>query len=86
VGPIIGAIGVNSLKSWASRAAPDYWLVILGGLFVIVVLLLPGGIVSIPGRLKALWQRFRKPPEDSSQPTSPPKPAVTASIETTPAA
>lgn len=80
VGPIIGAIGVNSLKSWASRAAPDYWLVILGGLFVIVVLLLPGGIVSIPARLRALWQRFTKKPGDPEppKPPAPPQePAVT---------
>jgi urea transport system permease protein len=80
VGPIIGAISVNALKSWASRAAPDYWLVILGGMFVIVVLLLPGGIVSIPARLKALWQRFAKKPEDPEppKPAAPPQePAVT---------
>ncbi len=73
VGPIIGAIGVNSLKSWASRAAPDYWLVILGGLFVVVVLLLPGGIVSIPGRLKDLWKRWSKKP---TQPVSDSTPSV----------
>lgn len=87
VGPIIGAIGVNSLKSWASRAAPDYWLVILGGLFVVVVLLLPGGIVSIPARLKALWQRFAKKPDDSASRTKPPtppqEPTVTPANETT---
>ena len=64
VGPIIGAISVNSLRSWASQAAPDYWLVMLGGLFVVVVLLLPGGIVSIPARLKELSQRLRRPPPD----------------------
>jgi urea transport system permease protein len=72
IGPIIGAIGVNALKSWASQAAPDYWLVILGGMFVIVVLLLPGGIVSIPARLKVLWDRFNKKPADPE----PPKPAA----------
>jgi len=86
VGPIIGAIGVNSLKSWASRAAPDYWLVILGGLFVVVVLLLPGGIVSIPARIKALWQRFAKKPDDvpPPKPPAPPQaPAVTPANETT---
>jgi urea transport system permease protein len=76
VGPILGAIGVNSLKSWASRAAPDYWLVILGGLFVVVVLLLPGGVVSIPARLKAFAQRFRRPPETAAPA---PTPAVSES-------
>lgn len=87
IGPIIGAISVNALKSWASQAAPDYWLVILGGMFVIVVLLLPGGIVSIPARLKALWQRFNKKPSDPEppKPAGPPQePAVTPA--TTPSA
>lgn len=63
IGPIIGAVGVNSLKSWASRAAPDYWLIFLGGLFVVVVLLLPGGLVSLPERLKALRGRLRRAEE-----------------------
>jgi len=53
LGPILGAVGVNALKSWATRAYPDLWLIILGGLFIIVVLFLPGGLVSIPGRIKA---------------------------------
>jgi len=64
IGPILGAIGVNALKSWASVAAPDYWLVMLGGLFVIVVLLLPGGVVSIPERLMAVVKRLRRPPPE----------------------
>ncbi|WP_084441851.1 urea ABC transporter permease subunit UrtC [Termitidicoccus mucosus] len=51
-GPIIGAVGINALKSWATRAIPDLWLLLLGGLFVLVVLFLPGGIVSLPARLK----------------------------------
>jgi urea transport system permease protein len=53
-GPIIGAVGINALKSWATRAIPDLWLLLLGGLFVLVVLFLPGGIVSLPARLKTL--------------------------------
>lgn len=60
IGPILGAISVNALKSWATRAYPDLWLIILGALFILVVLFLPGGIVSIPGRISA-WKR-RKPP------------------------
>ena len=83
VGPIIGAIGVNSLKSWASRAAPDYWLVILGGLFVVVVLLLPGGIVSIPARIKELVHRFRRPPLDPT-PREPSASSAPTATETTP--
>ncbi len=61
IGPIIGAISVNALKSWATRAIPDLWLVLLGGLFILVVLFLPGGLVSLPKRLAPLWQKFRRP-------------------------
>lgn len=59
LGPIVGAISINALKSWATRAFPDLWLIILGGLFIIVVLFLPGGIVSLPARVKSLWQKLR---------------------------
>lgn len=58
VGPIVGAITVNVLKSWALRRYPDEWLFFLGALFVVVVLLLPGGIVSLPGRISA-WKKTR---------------------------
>lgn len=63
IGPIIGAVSVNSLKSWATRAYPDLWLFIIGGLFIVVVLFLPGGIVSIPKRLMACWGRIKGKPE-----------------------
>lgn len=61
LGPILGAIAINALKSWATKEFPDYWLIILGGLFILVVLFLPGGLVSLPARFKALWAKFRKP-------------------------
>jgi urea transport system permease protein len=59
LGPILGAIFVNALKSWATRAAPSLWLYILGGLFVGVVLLLPGGLISLPDKFRSLWAKFR---------------------------
>ena len=69
IGPIVGAISINALKSYATRAFPDLWLIVLGGLFVFMVLFLPGGIVSIPGRVKALWQKYR--PNPPSPPAAP---------------
>jgi urea transport system permease protein len=48
IGPVVGAIFINALKSWATRAYPDLWLIILGSLFMLVVLFLPGGLVSLP--------------------------------------
>ncbi len=56
IGPIIGAISINALRSWATQAYPDSWLIILGLIFLVVVLFLPGGIVSLPAKLKVLWR------------------------------
>jgi urea ABC transporter permease protein UrtC len=67
IGPVIGAIVVNALKSWATRAYPDLWLIILGAMFVIVVLFLPKGIVGLPMQLLSLFKRsvtfWKKIPE-----------------------
>jgi urea ABC transporter permease protein UrtC len=71
IGPVIGAIVINALKSWATKEFPDYWLIILGSMFIIVVLFLPGGLVSLPARLKAAWQNFTKPREETAAPTAP---------------
>ena len=66
VGPIVGAIGINALKSWATRAFPDYWLIILGVLFIIVVLFLPGGVVSLAGKVRRLFSAKTAP--DTAKP------------------
>jgi urea transport system permease protein len=52
LGPIIGAILVNAGKSYFTGALPEYWLFALGGLFVVVTLFMPKGIVG-------LWAQFR---------------------------
>lgn len=70
VGPIIGAISINLLKSWASRAYPDLWLIMLGGLFILVVLFLPGGLVSLPARLAPLWKKIRGAAPTGAQPST----------------
>ncbi len=61
-GPIIGAVAVNLLKSYATRAFPDLWLILLGGLFLLVVLFLPGGLISLPDKLRSLWAKLRRTP------------------------
>jgi urea ABC transporter permease protein UrtC len=60
IGPIIGAIAVNVLKSWATRAYPDLWLLILGGIFIVVTVFMPGGIVGLPAQLRQSRERRRK--------------------------
>jgi urea transport system permease protein len=65
VGPIIGAIGTNALKSWATVGkTADYWPIILGSLFIIIVLFLPKGIYGLLGQAKDLLRR-NKPAVES---------------------
>jgi len=66
VGPIIGAVAVNALESWARRAFPDLWLIILGGMFILVVLFMPKGIVGLPAQLRGLLGKKMKP-EDPTE-------------------
>ena len=47
IGAILGAFTVNGLKTWLTSAAPDLWLFVLGGLFVLVTLLLPKGLIGL---------------------------------------
>lgn len=52
-GPVIGAILVNLLKSYTTQAFPDYWLIIMGTMFVCVVLFMPNGIVGVYKQIKS---------------------------------
>ncbi len=58
LGPILGAFGVNAFKSWATRAYPDMWQILLGALFVLVTLFMPKGIVGLPEQLRGIKKRF----------------------------
>ena len=60
VGPVIGAVSVNALKSWATRAYPDLWVLILGGTFVLIVMFMPKGIVGLPAQIHQLVVRMRR--------------------------
>ncbi len=60
VGPVIGAVSVNALKSWATRAYPDLWILILGGSFVLVVMFMPKGIVGLPAQIQGLLKKTRR--------------------------
>jgi urea transport system permease protein len=77
VGPIIGAIFVNALKSWATRAYPDYWLIILGGMFLLVVLFLPARPRRPAPPLRLASSSAKKRPRPRL-PTHPPEPAPPA--------
>jgi len=69
-GPIIGAVLVNWLKSFATHHAPEYWLYILGALFIVMTLFFPRGLVGIPAQLRAWRQRGRAPAPITETPHS----------------
>ena len=47
IGPVVGAAVVNLGKSWFTQALPEYWLYVLGLLFILVTLYLPRGIAGL---------------------------------------
>lgn len=52
VGPILGTIGIDYLSANLSGDLPFLWqLIITGGLFVVTIILLPGGFASLASRL-----------------------------------
>jgi urea transport system permease protein len=66
VGPIVGAILVNYGKTvFTTGALAQYWLFVLGGLFIAVTLFLPKGIV---GTLSGLLRRRRANPPAAEAP------------------
>src|SRR5688572_2662335 len=68
IGPILGAISVNALKSYATWAFPEQWLYLLGGMFILVVLFMPNGIAGIPEQLRNLKGRIFNRPKENSPP------------------
>lgn len=70
-GPVLGAVVVNALKSWATTGdMANYWPIVMGGMFIVVVLFLPGGLVSLPARLAPAWKKLRGPRPSASAPVT----------------
>jgi len=64
-GAALGAVVVNFAKTYFTAAAPEVWLFMLGGLFVVVTLFLPHGIV---GAIKKISLMKRKSPNELIKP------------------
>jgi urea transport system permease protein len=58
-GAILGAILVNLGKTWLTSSLPEVWLFAIGGLFIVVTLFLPRGIIGLFAR--------RQPAADSTR-------------------
>jgi urea transport system permease protein len=51
LGPALGALTVGYGQSYLSESFPDQWTYFLGALFVVVILVFPGGITDVPKKL-----------------------------------
>jgi urea transport system permease protein len=50
IGPIVGAALVNGAKSVFTQVLPEYWLYVLGLIFILVTLFMPQGVVGLLSR------------------------------------
>jgi len=71
-GAALGAIVVNFAKTWFTGAMPELWLFVLCGMFVVVTVSLPKGIVGIQFYRDKLFQHKPKtlPTPSSSEASS----------------
>ena len=52
IGPLVGAGLINGVKSWFTVSFPEYWLYVLGLLFILATLYLPKGIAGLAARIE----------------------------------
>ncbi|WP_338789463.1 urea ABC transporter permease subunit UrtC [Metabacillus sp. FJAT-53654] len=64
LGAAIGAILTNSAKSFLSETYPEFWTIFLGGLFLLVVLYLPNGLVGFVEKFKVRFFKKEKKEEE----------------------
>lgn len=71
-GAILGAVLVNLAKTWLTGSLPEVWLFALGGLFIVVTLFLPRGVVGLLTRRRwAAGAPAAPSPRASSAPPAP---------------
>ncbi|MFN9619291.1 MAG: urea ABC transporter permease subunit UrtC [Synechococcaceae cyanobacterium] len=84
VGPIIGAVLVNYIRSLVSEAFPEMWLFVQGALFIFVVTLMPDGIYGWfkSGGFRSLLAAFAKAPPIATYPSLAQDEAVQSEAQT----
>jgi urea transport system permease protein len=71
VGAVYGTLLVNFGKTYFSEEYPELWLLLMGGTFIAVVLLVPNGLAGLyQSRAKALGDLFKRlrPSRESKAP------------------
>ena len=69
-GPMLGAAAFTLIERQLSTVIP-WWRLLLGTLFVVVVLVLPKGLISLPARIRDLRAGAEGPPAPTDEPTEP---------------
>lgn len=54
-GPVLGAVFYTLLKEYLAIRWVDFHLLIFGVFFIVIVLVLPGGLVDLTGRVRSLF-------------------------------
>jgi urea transport system permease protein len=83
VGAVLGAWFINGAKSWLTAAFPSAWLYVLGGLFVVVTLFLPQGLIGLPRLVRRLVARNHEEGEGAAEvrPPAPSAPSAPVVVE-----
>lgn len=63
IGAVIGAILLTQAKSALSSSYPDFWILLLGLLFIVTTLFMPGGLVGLARQVRTLISRRRNADE-----------------------
>jgi urea transport system permease protein len=84
IGPILGALGINALKSYATHAFAEQWPYLLGALFVFVTLFMPQGIVGLPAQFATLRKRWARSRAENPAAGNGPTPTATPTPSATP--
>jgi len=59
LGALLGGILVATLSNYLSTITPEYWQLVLGLIFIVVIVFFTGGIAGAVGKLPQLWQPRR---------------------------
>jgi urea transport system permease protein len=72
IGPVIGAFLVNGAKTMFTAYFAEYWLFLLGAMFVLVTLYLPDGVIGLLKRLRERSRRAMPAAPAAKEPVSSP--------------
>lgn len=59
LGPVLGTIGLRIVETQLSETYPAFWTYFQGGLFILVVTLMPAGLASLGPWIASAWRRLR---------------------------